>query len=107
MTGLALAAALTGVACRQHDWREIVLHAPDMHNEACVRVVMQALSRGPGIKPGSVTVDLETRTLRLTYDSLLVADKNFEHLVARAGFACNGVAADEQARAALPAEARP
>lgn len=97
--------ALAG-SCRQQDLREITLHIPDMHNEACVRIVIEALSRAPGIQPGTVVVDPRNRLVRFTYDSLLVADKNFEHLVARAGFACNGIAADAGARAALPSGAR-
>ncbi len=94
------------VSCRQQDFRELTLHVPDMHNPACVQIVMQALSRGPGIKPDSVLLDPDKRIIRLTYDSLLSADKNFEYLVSRAGFSVNGIPADEKARAALPTEAR-
>jgi len=104
MLGLAL---FLTVSCRQQDLRELTLHVPDMHNQAAVQIVMQALSRGPGIQPNSVLLDPEKRVVRLTYDSLLSADKNFEYLVAGAGFAVNGIPADEKARAALPPEARP
>lgn len=102
---LGLALFLTA-SCRQHDYRELTLHVPEMHNQACVQIVMQALGRGPGIKPNSVLLDPDKRMLRLTYDSLLSADKNFEYLVSRAGFAVNGIPADEKARAALPPETR-
>ncbi len=97
---LAFVALLLG--CRQHDWRELVLHVPDIHDDASVQHVMQALSRAPGIKPGSVVVDLENRRIGLLYDSLEAADMNYVHLVARAGFEVNGIPADETARAALP-----
>ncbi len=103
MLGLALFLA---VSCRQQDFRELTLHVPDMHNQACVQIVMQALSRGPGIKPDSVLLDPDNRIIRLTYDSLLSADKNFEYLISRAGFSVNEIPADEKARAALPPEAR-
>ena len=103
MLGLAL---FLTVSCRQHDFRELTLHVPDMHNQASVQIVMQALSRGPGIKPNSVLLDPDKRIVRLTYDSLLSADKNFEYLVAEAGFAVNGIPANEKARAALPLEAQ-
>ncbi len=103
MLGLALFVA---VSCRQQDFRELTLNVPEMHNQACVNIVMQSLSRGPGIKPGSVLLDPGKRIIRLTYDSLLSADKNFEYLVSKAGFSVNGIPADEKARAALPPEAR-
>lgn len=103
---LGLAMFLT-VSCRQHDFRELTLHVPEMHNKACVNIVMQALSRGPGIKPGTVVLDPEKRIIRLTYDSLLSADKNFEYLVSKAGFSVNAIPGDEKARAALPPEAHP
>jgi copper chaperone CopZ len=103
LLGLALFLA---VSCRQQDFREVTLRVPDMHNQACVQIVMQALSRGPGIKPNSVLLDPDKRIIRLTYDSLLIADKNFEYLVAQAGFSVNGIPADEKARAALPPESR-
>ena len=103
MLGLAL---FFTVSCRQHDFRELTLDVPDMNNQVCVNIIMQALSRGPGIKPNSVTLDPEKRIVRLTYDSLLSADKNFEYLVSKAGFSVNGIPADEKARAALPPEAR-
>lgn len=103
MLGLAL---LLTVSCRQHDFRELTLHVPEMHNQACVDIVMQALSRGPGIKPGTVLLDPGKRIIRLTYDSLLSADKNFEYLVSKAGFSVNVIPADENARAVLPPEAR-
>ncbi len=92
------------VSCRQQDWRELKLHVPDMHNEACANLIMQALGRVPGIRPGSVLLDPNQRVIRLTYDSLLAADKNFEYQVSRAGFAVNAIPADEKARLALPPE---
>lgn len=104
MLGFALFLA---VSCRQHDYRELTLHVPDMHNQTCVTIIMQALGRGPGLVPDSVEVDLGQRMIRLTYDSLLSADKNFEYLVSKAGFTVNGIPADETAKAALPPEAHP
>ena len=95
------------VSCRKQDLRELTLHVPEMHNDACVQIVMQALVRGPGIQQGSLTLDPPNRVIRLTYDSLLTADKNFEYLVSKAGFAVNAIPADENARAALPPATRP
>lgn len=102
---MGLALIFTG-ACRKQDLRELTLHVPEMHNDACVQLVMQALVRGPGIQQGSLLLDPQARVIRITYDSLLAADKNFEYLVAKAGFAVNAIPADEAAREALPPEAR-
>ena len=96
-----------GAGCRQHDWRELTIEVPEMHNEAAIRLVMQSLSRGPGIKPNSVVVDPQNRRIQLTYDSLLAADMNFVFLVAEAGFTANGIPGDEEARANWPPEVQP
>lgn len=101
--GLSL---ILAVSCRKQDLRELTLHVPEMHNDACVQIVMQALVRGPGIQPGSLLLDPQSRVIRITYDSLLAADKNFEYLVSKAGFAVNAIPADEKAREALPPETR-
>lgn len=93
-------------SCRKQDLRELTLNVPDMHNEACRQIVVQALAHGPGIQPGKLQLDPQARVIHLTYDSLLSADKNFEYLVSKAGFAVNAIPADEAARAALPPEAR-
>lgn len=93
--------------CRQHDWRELVIDVPEMHNEAAIRFVMQALSQGPGIKPNSVVVDPQNRRIRFKYDSLLAADMNFVFLVTGAGFTANGLPGDAEARANWPAEVQP
>jgi hypothetical protein len=90
--------------CRRHDWRELVIHVPEMHNEAAIRMVVQALSAGPGIKPDSVMVDPVNRKVHITYDSLLAADMNYVHLVAGAGFRANDIPGDPKAREAWPAD---
>lgn len=102
---LASLAAILG--CRQHDWRELTIEVPEMRNEAAARVVVQALSRGPGIERDSLRVDMENGTVTFIYDSLLAADKNYEYLIAKAGLTANGIPPDAQARRALPANVLP
>lgn len=96
---------LTG--CRRHDWRELAIHVPEMHNDASLRYVMEALGRGPGLKPGSVSVDPRQRVIQFKYDSLLAADLNFVFLITEAGFSANGIPGNEAVRAALPPEIKP
>lgn len=95
------------MGCRQHDWRDITIDVPEMHNEAAIRLIMDSLRRGPGIKPDSVVVDPENRRIHFTYDSLLAADMNFIHLIAEAGFTANDIPGDEEARANWPSDVQP
>ncbi len=97
---------MSGISCRQHDYREIVIEVPEMRNSACVRVISGALSRAPGLKRESVKFDVPGRKITVVYDSLLAADKNIEFMVVKAGFSANGIPADPKAAAALPPECR-
>lgn len=99
---IVIGVLLSQAGCRRHDWRTLELDVPEMRNKPAVEHVMQALSRGPGIKPGSAVVDIKNGRIRIEYDSIQAADMNFIHLVRDAGFAVNGLPADPQAREALP-----
>ena len=99
-----ICAAMFLVSCRQHDYREITLEIPEMRNEACARVISGGLSRAPGLKRESVKFDVPNRSITITYDSLLAADKNIEFLVVKTGFSVNGIPADAAAQKALPAD---
>lgn len=94
------------LGCRQHDWRELEIEVPEMHNEAAIRLVMNAMGQAPGIRPGTVVVDPHARLIRFEYNSLLVADMNFVHLIADAGFTANGIPGNQEARENWPPEVR-
>ncbi len=98
---------VVSLSCRQHDYREIVMHVPEMKNDACVRIIANSFVRAPGINRESIRYDVPLRTIRLTYDSLLIAEKNIEFFVAKAGFSANGIPANAKAAAALPPECKP
>lgn len=95
---------MAGVSCRQHDFRTIVIEVPEMRNQACVKAIVKTLGTSPGLRENSVNFDVINRQITVTYDSLLTADKNIEFLIAKAGFAANGIPADKKAQAALPEE---
>lgn len=97
---------MAGVSCRQHDFRTVVVNVPEMRNKACVNAIAKRLGTSPGLHKNSVKFDITNRKIRVTYDSLLTADKNIEFLIAKAGFSANGIPADKKAQAALPAECR-
>ncbi len=106
---------LAGTGCRRYDWRELTIEVPDMGGETCARIVQQALVNFPGLKEGTLAVDLEARTVTLVYNSLLAADKNAEYRIANAGFAVISqsqgteftIPANPEAQAALPPDCRP
>ncbi len=106
MVLIGVGGVFSGTSCRQHDFRTLTIEVPEMHNEACVRVIVNAISRTPGLQPNSFKADISGRTVTITYDSLLVADKNIEFMVAKAGFEANGIPRDPKAAAALPPDCR-
>ena len=87
--------------------------APEMKNERCSEVIMAAFrqySQLPNMD-GSIMVDnikfdLKERSITVEFDSMKVALKNLEHIVAGAGFAANDIPADTNAVAKLPPECR-
>lgn len=100
-----LAAALC-VSCRRQDVRTFTIHVPDMKNQACVSVVVNALMREQGVRGDDVKVDSVARTVTVKYDSLQRAQKNLVFTVAKAGFSANGVPASAEAQKGLPAECK-
>lgn len=106
---ILLALAVTvgiGASCRKRDMRTIVIQVPGMKNEACSRIVKDALLRTPGVLQESVSTDVAAHTVTATYDSIFLAKKNIEFAVAEAGFAANDIPAKAEAAAKLPPECR-
>jgi len=77
-----------------------------MRNKACMTVVQQALSKVNGIDRKTVWIDLSSRTVTVTYDSLKLSLKNIEFAIAEIGFQANEVPAKPEAAKALPPECR-
>jgi len=82
------------------------MHVPELRNDVCVRIIAASLAKGPGIRRETIRYDIPGRKITLTYDSLLIADKNIEFLVAKAGFAANEIPADLKAAEALPPQCK-
>jgi copper chaperone CopZ len=98
------AVVLALVSCRKQDVRTLMLHIPDMQNDACEKVVVGRLKGVAGVKPETIRVDRPTRTVTVAYESLFLSRKNIEFAIAEVGFSANGVPADAEARAKLPPE---
>jgi copper chaperone CopZ len=102
LPALLLAGIMLG--CRQQDMRTVVVKAPGMKNSACARVIQDAFMRQQGIQ--SIQPNIEQRTLTVTYDSMVIAQKNIEYTIAGAGFDANSIPAATNAAAALSAECK-
>ena len=101
---LIAAAAVATVSCRQEEIRTRTFQVPQLKNEHAVRIVVDALSKVDGVIPEKIQGGKGTVTI--TYDSMKVAVKNLEFVIAKAGFNANDTPADPQAREALPADCK-
>ena len=91
-------------ACRQSDVRTYTLPVTGVKNAACEEVIRDALKRTEGVMvdklqfvPGAVTV---------TYDSMRLARKNIEAVIAEAGFTAGETPANPAAVTNLPPACR-
>lgn len=79
-----------------------------MDNEEAARAVLDALAAYASYGVASeIHADFTNRVVRITYNSTQIALKNFEYVIARAGFDANDLRADdvappESAEAAKP-----
>jgi len=102
---LCLVVALCA-SCRKQDLRTFTIHIPDMKNQACSSIIVNALMREQTIRGDDIKVDLAAQTVTVKYDSLQRAQKNLVFAVAKAGFSANGVPTDPEAQKALPPECK-
>ena len=93
-----------GLSCRKHDIRTVVVKVPDLKNPACAKIIQDEFIKQPGIR--SIQPDFQQRTLTVTYDSMVIALKNIEFVIAGAGFDANEVRARPEAIERLPPECR-
>lgn len=94
------------VSCRKVDVRTAAITVPGMKTRACAERIIAALGNEQHIAPDRIDVQLDTRTIRVRYDSIRHSVKNLEYTVAKAGFDANDIPADAAAREALPPECR-
>jgi hypothetical protein len=129
---------LMGAGCRKNDYRVLEFRVPEMKNEACADIVRKAIHGSERIKIGKapaknakettsrksareraiskldIDIDVETRTVKFWYDSIITGQKNIEYRIAAAGFRVETqsrgepivIPADPKAQAALPANCR-
>lgn len=97
-------AGLSG--CRRVDARTMKIDVPAMRSVECAHIVGQAVSALKGVHPELTVIDLNDRTVTVTYDSIRIALKNIEFAIADAGFQANDVPPDKERQKSLPEECR-
>ena len=97
-------AGLACVSCRQHDVRTTTITCPRVTAGKAADIVVRALSRTDGVLPESIRI--ESGKVTVTYDSMKVAIKNLEYVIAEAGFDAGEFPADPKAKETLPEELR-
>ena len=93
-------------ACRRSDMRTITIDVPGMKNGACADIVVSAIGRAHLIPRERIAVDLERRTVTVTYESLNLSLKNIEFTIAESGFTADTIPAVPSAVEKLPPECR-
>ncbi len=83
--------ALSG--CRVSDVRDMTVKVPGMTSEADAQRIRSALSPLGGINREHTTFDIAGRTIRVRYDSMVIAHKNIEIAIAEAGYDANAIKA--------------
>ena len=100
-----LALALVGLAsCRMNDIRSKTIRIPQVRSAAARQVVRAALVRTDGVLTNGLVFGEGTVTV--PYDSMKLALKNLEQVIADSGFDANNTPADSKARDALAPECR-
>lgn len=97
---LFLVSLLFSPGCRQRDIRVTTVEVPNVYNEACQKIVKNALSAIEGIDVAKIT--FADGKMTVVYDSMKLGIKNIEHAVKDAGFDANDFKAESAARAKLP-----
>jgi copper chaperone CopZ len=79
--------------CRETDVRTMTVKIPAMTSEEDVQRVRKALAPLNGVNKALVVFDEKEHKITLTYDSMVVAEKNIEIAIAEAGYDANGILA--------------
>jgi len=90
-----LLAMLFGLAagCRVSDVREMEVRVPAMASDADVQKIRAALSQLGGVNMEKLVFDTAGRTIKVRYESMVVAHKNIEIAIAEAGYDANDIKA--------------
>lgn len=95
---LALLAMLISASagCFRQENQVAVYSVPAMASPAAGTYLENHIKRIPGVK--STAIDIQARTLTVTYESSTIREMNIEEGIALAGFAVNGRPANPNAK---------
>lgn len=85
--------------CRVSDVRELTVKVPALAGEEDVQRIRKALAPLGGVNKEQVVFDVKERKVVVTYDSMVIANKNIEIAIAEAGYDANGIPAIRAAAA--------
>lgn len=95
-----IAVSALASACYRQDVQTFTISTPQMKNRECADIIAEAARSCKGIQ--EVEFDIEDKSVQVTYNSLMLAEKNVETAIARAGFDANSILAFPAARGKLP-----
>lgn len=84
---------LTLCGCRIRDERELVIKVPQMQSEQDVAKVRNSLLPLRGVNVKDAKFDVGARMVTVSFDSMVIANKNIEIAIAEAGYDANKIAA--------------
>lgn len=99
---IALCAILAG--CFRPAFRTITVSVPQMKSQACAERIVDACKRVDGIS--NVVVNLDRKSVAVTFESLKIGIKNVEFTIAEAGFDADDIKANDKVRKALPPDCK-
>jgi len=89
---LAFFGVLMG-GCRVSDVRTLTVNVPGMVAESDVQRIRQALAPLNGISKDQAVYDVKSHTIKVSFDSMVIAHKNIEIAIAEAGYDANSITA--------------
>lgn len=102
--GLLVISLLLSVSCRMRDIRTVIIDVPQLRGEECAQRLHALLASVDGVDGGKLV--FEPGRITVTYDSMKLALKNLEYLIAGVGFQANATPANPEARQRLPERCR-
>ena len=96
MKYMALVFVFMGIllgGCRVSDIRTLTVDVPGMATDADVQNIRKALAPLNGVNKELVVYNVTNHTLKVTFDSMVIANKNIEIAIAEAGYDANKITA--------------
>ena len=98
-------ACLLFVSCRRYDYRTVTISVPEMKDTVSAEKIEKALSVVPGMKSEKTSVNIVDQTVTVTYDSLVIALKNIEFVIAKEGYGAFALTEDGHPTRGVPVNA--